>query len=505
MDNLSNQPIPTETLRRLMEALQAALGATTPSAARAATNGEAPPVAPPAAGAALTLTPSQRAVCERVINVFETGTVRGRYGAIAIFDDGPNDIRQITYGRSQTTEYGNLRELVNRYVTAGGRFAEQLRPFVPLIGFTALVDDEAFKDLLRRAGNEDPVMERVQDEFFAALYFDPAMLWAARNGFTRALSALVIYDSWIHSGGILSLLRSRFPEVPPARGGNEQTWIRQYIDVRHAWLSSHPKAAIRASSYRTRDLQREIAAGNWDLAILPIMANGTPVDAGGVAPAPPMATAMAVALDPDDIPYLGGGSISPMARAKGVAPPTNGHGGEEVWCESEGAPVAVAPPRAMAAMAAALTSAATLAQRILDNPRISLATGHVSGIQDRATARLNIQDTAAGGQAQRSDYDNAPGGSVSLDTRMLQGVLSLAQDYSFAVSEFVGGSHSTNSRHYAGITADINIINGQHVSAGHPDVAEFMDRCRVLGATEVLGPGSQGHSNHVHAAWPRPI
>ena len=84
----------------------------------------------------------------------------GKYGAISIFEDGPNDIRQITYGRSQTTEYGNLRELVQMYVEAGGRFSEDLRPFVERIGRTALVDDSRFKDLLRRAGDEDSVMQR---------------------------------------------------------------------------------------------------------------------------------------------------------------------------------------------------------------------------------------------------------------------------------------------------------------------------------------------------------
>jgi hypothetical protein len=31
-----------------------------------------------------------------------------------------------------------------------------------------------------------------------------------------------------------------------------------------------------------------------------------------------------------------------------------------------------------------------------------------------------------------------------------------------------------------------------------------MARCRALGATEVLGPGDQGHDDHIHAAWPRP-
>ena len=76
-------------------------------------------------------------------------TSRRENGAISTFEDGPNDIRQITYGRSQTTEYGNLRELVQMYVEAGGRFSEDFRPFVERFGRTALVDDSRFKDLLR--------------------------------------------------------------------------------------------------------------------------------------------------------------------------------------------------------------------------------------------------------------------------------------------------------------------------------------------------------------------
>jgi hypothetical protein len=79
----------------------------------------------------------------------------------------------------------------------------------------------------------------------------------------------------------------------------------------------------------------------------------------------------------------------------------------------------------------------------------------------------------------------------------------LATEYSFSVSELAGASHSRNSRHYAGIAADFNILNGQHVRVSHPDVAAFRARCRSLGATEILGPGQAGHSTHVHAAWPR--
>jgi hypothetical protein len=169
---------------------------------------------------------------------------------------------------------------------------------------------------------------------------------------------------------------------------------------------------------------------------------------------------------------------------------------DEVWSELE-------PPAAHLAGDASETTA-SLAKRIQQSPKIVLARGHASGVQDNATAFDNIKDTAEGRAAHRSSYGNAPGGVVNLDPRMLRGMLDLAESFSFSVSEFCGGSHNTNSRHYAGCTADINTINGQHVGAGNPSAASFQQRCRELGATEVLGPGDAGHSTHIHAGWPRP-
>jgi chitosanase len=129
-----------------------------------------------------------------VINAFETGSIQGDYSDITIFPDGPNGIRQITYGRAQTTEYSHLRELVDMYVNAGGKFSNDLRPFVDRIGRVALVDDSQFKDLLHRAGAQDQVMRDTQDAFFDRRYFQPALNWAQKNGFSRALSVLVIYE-----------------------------------------------------------------------------------------------------------------------------------------------------------------------------------------------------------------------------------------------------------------------------------------------------------------------
>jgi hypothetical protein len=170
---------------------------------------------------------------------------------------------------------------------------------------------------------------------------------------------------------------------------------------------------------------------------------------------------------------------------------------DEVWSELE-------PPAAFVATGTSET-AASLAKRIQQSPKIVLARAHASGVQDNATAFENIKDTAEGGAAHRSSYGNAPGGVVNLDRRMLKGMLALTEVFSFSVSEFCGGSHNPNSRHYAGCTADINTINGQHVAISNPFVAAFQQRCRELGATEVLGPGDKGHSTHIHAGWPRPL
>lgn len=219
----------------------------------------------------------QKRICEQVINVFETSKIGGDYGALVTLADGPHNIRQVTYGRSQTTEYGNLEELVQMYADAHGTFSEQLRPFIAKIGVTSLADNKEFKQLLRDAGRKDPVMQQIQDAFFDKRYFQPAMKWADQNKFTLPLSALVIYDSFIHSGSIPDFLRKRFTEVPPAKGGNEKTWIKQYVDVRQKWLATHSNKILQGTVYRTQCFKREIARDNWDLSQVPINANGVKV------------------------------------------------------------------------------------------------------------------------------------------------------------------------------------------------------------------------------------
>lgn len=223
------------------------------------------------------LTGRQKYLIERVVNVFETGTVRGDYGALSIYRDGPHGIRQITYGRAQTTEYGKLRLLVQRYASSRGLHSRALGVYAPDIGSRPLTDDQRFRALLREAGRHDAIMGDLQDAFFDEEFFAPAMEWADENGFTLPLSALVIYDSFIHSGSILWIIRSAFPESPPAEGGDERTWLRAYVAARHRFLAHHARPAVRKTVYRTRCLTAEIARGNWQLEMGTIRANGVGV------------------------------------------------------------------------------------------------------------------------------------------------------------------------------------------------------------------------------------
>jgi chitosanase len=226
----------------------------------------------------MNLTEKQKKVCIQVVNVFETSKPDGDYGKIVIYPDGPNKMKQVTYGRSQTTEYGNLEDLIEMYVNSNGMFSAQLRPYLPKIGSVPLIEDTTFLQLLKDAGKLDPVMRRVQDDFFDKKYFMPAMKWMDENRMTLPLSALVIYDSIVHSGSIMPFLRKRFPESTPLNGGDERRWTSQYVDARHDWLANHSDALLRKTVYRMLCFKNEIARNNWDLNLLPINANGVPIN-----------------------------------------------------------------------------------------------------------------------------------------------------------------------------------------------------------------------------------
>lgn len=223
------------------------------------------------------LTTKQKSTILQVINVFETGKSEGNYSSVVVMKDGTNRSRQITYGRSQTTEQGNLKTLIEMYIAKEGLFATQFTPFLPLIRVVPLADDAVFKALLKDSAKNDPIMRRCQDEFFDELYYQPAEQFFKSNKFTLPLSMLVIYDSFIHSGGVPSKLRQLFPERTPRNDGDEKAWIQAYVQTRHNWLLNHGNKLLPQTVYRTQCFLDQINTDNWDLKKA-VMANGVRID-----------------------------------------------------------------------------------------------------------------------------------------------------------------------------------------------------------------------------------
>src|SRR6218665_2633545 len=100
-------------------ALAAPLARATAAAVATVMDAQADAVPPPApiptataaanTNASSGLTATQRASCEAIVNIFETGSVRGEYGQVTLI---PGDTGRLTYGRSQTTlGSGNLFKL----------------------------------------------------------------------------------------------------------------------------------------------------------------------------------------------------------------------------------------------------------------------------------------------------------------------------------------------------------------------------------------------------------
>ena len=211
------------------------------------------------------LTKQQKNVCDQLINVFESGKPSGNYNAIATMDDGPNGTKQISYGKAQVTEYGQLAALIDQYIANNGRFKDNFLKYKGLIGNIQLVNDKDFIMLLKVAAT-DPIMQKTQDAFFDEQFFDRAMAWATANGFTQPLSALVIYDSFIHSGSILKFLREKFAEPLPSKGGDEKCWIECYSTARERWLANHKNELLHNTTYRSRLFLKQMEADNWDLS-----------------------------------------------------------------------------------------------------------------------------------------------------------------------------------------------------------------------------------------------
>src|SRR5438874_1417672 len=133
------------------------------------------------------LTDLQKATVAAIVNIFESGRVRGDYGAIAVLK---GDTGHLSYGRSQITlGSGNLAKLLEPYCQQpGAQFAAALQPHLPRFQQkdTSLDNDSAVKQLLQDAGRKDLVMRNTQDQFFGQEFLAPALRQAEAFGLGSA-------------------------------------------------------------------------------------------------------------------------------------------------------------------------------------------------------------------------------------------------------------------------------------------------------------------------------
>jgi chitosanase len=235
---------------------------------------------------AVGLTSTQAATAKAIVNVFETGAVLGDYGNVTVI---AGDTGHLTFGRSQTTlGSGNLGELLQQYCAAhGAAFAARLTPYLPRFAARdfSLDQDEALHNLLR-ATADDLVMRDTQDQFFDAVYWQPAQRACANLGITTPLGAAVVYDSFVH--GSWAPMRKRTSDAlggDPADKG-ERAWITAYVQQRRAWLATNARKDLQATVYRMDAFQRLLANDMWALT-LPLVVRGCEISNASLAATPP--------------------------------------------------------------------------------------------------------------------------------------------------------------------------------------------------------------------------
>jgi chitosanase len=232
------------------------------------------------------LEPLQHLAAKAIINIFETSEVLGKYGQVTLIE---GDSGHLTFGRSQTTlSSGNLGRLISKYCDApGARFSSRLQPYLPKLKdkLTELDNDLRLHNLLR-ATADDPVMRKVQDEFFDKAYWQPALASAAQMQISSALGIAVVYDSTVH--GSWEMIRDRTIQRYGDIGAavSEQNWITAYIKTRREWLANHDRADLRRTVYRMDAFQTLVQHDSWSLE-LPLLVRTREISLTSLLATPP--------------------------------------------------------------------------------------------------------------------------------------------------------------------------------------------------------------------------
>ncbi len=255
----------------------------------------------------------QRATIQAIVNVFETGRVTGNYGAVTVI---PGDLGHLSYGRSQVSlGSGNLNLMLAQYCTSENTmFGSALAPYLPRFAAkdTTLDTDQTVHDLLKSAG-ADPVMRAVQDSYFDAHYFTPAIQSAQSLGLSTVLAQGLAYDGCIQ-GGWFSLIQ----KLPKVAEVGEAGWAQQYIEARRTWLLAC-KPPLPTTVYRMDSFQTVVDSGNWDMN-LPLTIHGVTITAEMLDPnAPPRQLTLTT-------PFTAGDDVAAVQTRLGISNPDGVYG-----------------------------------------------------------------------------------------------------------------------------------------------------------------------------------
>lgn len=225
-----------------------------------------------------------KAAVRAIISVFETGKARGNPGAVAVLRDGAG----ISYGMHQAThKSGSLYKVVYWYCHLNGMFANDLTPYLPRLKNTAVrqqcAADDTLKRLLRQAGEHDPIMRQAQDAVFDRDYMTPAIDAVEGSGWNLPLSLAVVYDSHIHGGW------KKVRDKVTLENSSEKEWITRYVTTREWHLANAGRSGsvfqpkdrrhaelLRSTVYRMDTFRALIKADNWQLTT-PFVAHGVAV------------------------------------------------------------------------------------------------------------------------------------------------------------------------------------------------------------------------------------
>ncbi len=183
--------------------------------------------------------PAKKEIAMRLVASAENSTLdwTAQYGYVEDIGDGRGYTAGVIGFCSGT---GDLLALVERYTADTPRNA--LAPYLPALRAVDGTDsheglDPGFPDAWRRAAR-DPGFRRAQDAERDRVYFGPAVQRAKADGL-GTLGQFAYYDAYVMHGegddpesfgGIRA--RALSAARPPARGGDEVTYLHAFLDAR---------------------------------------------------------------------------------------------------------------------------------------------------------------------------------------------------------------------------------------------------------------------------------